>query len=133
MVLNQGRSLLTDRYGREDYDIDFKYGEGTEVSATCMLFYKNEPWFFGGYEETTQISTINGCKLERVGNLAFQFIDGVCTMFRGELFLCFNQNELKLCRNADSPLEAFSEATYSHYTHDYQNDITTSNSKIESL
>ena len=133
LVLNQGRSLLTDRYGREDFDINFEYGEDTEVYMTCMLFYNNEAWFFGGNHLSTQISKISGCKLERVGSLAFYFTDGVCTMFRNELFLCFDQSsdgeQMNLCRNADSPLGTFTKITHSHYNHDYQNDISASESK----
>ena len=123
---------MTDRYGREDYDINFEYGEGTSVYLTCMLFYNNEPWFFGGEgDNVRQISKINGCRLENVGDLAFPFYDGACTMFRQKLFLCFDRidggNEMKLCRTADSPFGEFTAATYSHYNHDYHNDLTASN------
>ena len=47
-----------------------------------------------------QMSKINGCQLDRVGDLPFEFYYGACTNFMAQtekVLMCFDINQLKTC------------------------------------
>ena len=50
------------------------------------------------------MSKINGCQLDRVGDLPFEFHYGACTNFvpaSEKILLCFDVNQLKTCHIFD--------------------------------
>ena len=50
------------------------------------------------------MSKINGCQLDRVGDLPFEFYYGACTNFVAQaekILLCFDVNQLKTCHIFD--------------------------------
>jgi len=73
-------------------DIWFVYGDKTDVYESCSVTYQNRFYIFGGHYEKRQISMINGCKLERTGDLNFDFYYGSCGAFsmpEEVVLLCF--------------------------------------------
>ena len=48
-------------------------------------------YFFGGSYHRTQVSRIDGCKLNRIGDLPFRMDEGGCANINNEkLILCFD-------------------------------------------
>ena len=101
-------------------NVDFTWGAGTSLYRSCSMTFQNNHYVFGGdniplyqgspeEESSTQISKLNGLKLERVGDLGFNFIDGACANVNDTMvYLCFPSNDLKQCRFTSQP-EGFEE------------------------
>ena len=47
---------LLDRDANEIDGLDFRYGEGTDVTASCATSFKGEMYLFGGYFAKEQVS-----------------------------------------------------------------------------
>ena len=60
---------LTNSNGKDDSDIDFIFGENTDVYQSCSLTWRGEHFVFGGLNERDQISKIIGCELKSIGKL----------------------------------------------------------------
>ena len=89
----------------------------SSCSRTLEQFVPS-PDLFGGVEETTQVSKLSSCKLNRIASLSFDFYDGACTNFNHEaIYLCFNYVNSKDCRKSRSPLENFDLVPNSNYDH----------------
>ena len=115
--------VVTDLSGKIEYPVDdfmFMYGKGTEVWKSCSLTWRGQFYIFGGQNEKTQVSTLNGCKLERVASLNFQFVFGGCAnVDERQIYLCFSENleDSDQCRYAEDPIENFTEVTRSNFDH----------------
>ena len=60
------------------------------------------------------------CKLEKIGDLDFDFHYGACTNVNNQyIFLCFSDNgqDLKKCRSSNTPLGKYSLEKKSSYPH----------------
>ena len=77
--------VITDSNGKEDYDFDFKYGEGTEVYLSCSVTWRGEFFIFGGWDRMQQVSKLVGCEMKRIGSLGFKHFRGACGNI-GEFF-----------------------------------------------
>ena len=133
--------LLTDADGNVNNLIyKFGFGQGASVYASCSMTYKNEFLIFGGdtgyhQGDARQISKVIGCRLQRVGTLAFDMRMGACTGVRDStIYLCFHAwgatSDKKRCRFANDPLDVFTEATLSSYEHS-RTSIASSNCKFK--
>ena len=113
--------LLTNSQGREDYDIEFHYGDGTEVISSCSLTWKGEFYVFGGSSKRRQISKLDGCELKQIGQLESLFVSGACATVAEEN-LCFSvypdDVEWRKCRVSSSPTGSFETVASSSYDHD---------------
>ena len=93
-------------------DFEFSLGQNTEVYYSCSLTWRGQFFVFGGNIEKSQISIINGCRLERVDSLDFDQTYGGCTNVNDRsIYLCFNyaSADYKKCRVANDPFGTFEE------------------------
>ena len=115
--------IITDAAGNVEYageDFEFSLGQDTEVYYSCSLTWRGQFFVFGGNEEKSQISSINGCRLERVGSLDFDQSYGGCANVNDQsIYLCFNSApaDYKQCRVANDPFETFHEIDETVYNH----------------
>ena len=76
-------------------------GANTDVYHSCSASLNGEMFLFGGYDSfTKQISKINGCSLELIGQLPFDFERGACgTILIPEprIMLCFGRTYKRKC------------------------------------
>ena len=89
-------------------------------------------YVFGGGSKKTQISKVTSCRLEPIGQLAFDHGFGDCLkVANNKVVLCFNNagGDSKKCRVASSPTGAFSEMALSQYDHRYTR-IATDNGEL---
>ena len=126
MVLNtygSNTAVITNGAGKVEYptlDFMFLYGEGTEAHKSCSMTWRGRFFIFGGETEKNQISVLNGCKLERIGDLQFEHYYGACSNVNDQVYLCFNvgsSSDLKKCRVASSPTGNYSEIAESNVNH----------------
>ena len=96
--------------------VDFKFGDDTEVHRSCSLQWQNRYYVFGGlYEkdkksQERQVSMVNGKRLERKATLDFNFEEGGCTVLNQiTIVLCFpdTYGEKDVCRQSNNPLRSF--------------------------
>ena len=112
-----GAPVLTNAAG-EDKDFDFEIDEKAQVQWSCSLTWQNELYVFGGRQRKTQISKITSCRLEPIGQLAFDHKLGDCVVVAStEIVLCFNESSGNKCRLASSPTGEFREMKPSQYDH----------------
>ena len=110
---------------RGDYQkLDFEFENNTQVFYSCSLQWKNQYYVFGGdfiEGDPTQISMVNGNRLERKGTLDFDFIFGGCTVLNKQtVVLCFgSRTEHDLCLQSNNPLGTFTKLPKSKYRHLY--------------
>ena len=112
--------IITNASGRDDRNFYFMMGNNTEVRYACSLTWRNQHFVFGGNSQKTQISMINICKLERIGQLDFNLNYGGCTnVAENRIYLCFNDasDDWKKCRMSDSPTGDFQEVQESIHDH----------------
>ena len=74
-------------------------------------------YLLGGYTEIRQISQVSGCRVERIDNLNFDFEAGACTVIHSQVLLCFDNNDGRVCRMANSPTGSFSKTRESIFFH----------------
>ena len=92
-VCNFNEPVLTDLSGRDDRELYFSMK--AEIYGACPLTWRNEHYIFGGYTRQRNVGKVNGCELEVVGELDFDFKFGGCANFRDEkLFLCFHSDQI---------------------------------------
>ena len=106
---------------RGGYDqLDFEFGDDTEVENSCSLQWQNRYFVFGGdYEQQKQVSMVNGNRLERKGSLDFDFDNGGCTVLNQRtIVLCFDFYETKVCRQSNNPLGSFTKLPNSNHEHE---------------
>ena len=105
--------IVTNAFGRQDTNFFFMMGENTEVRYSCGLTWRNQHFVFGGSVHKTQVSKINNCKLESVGQLTFYHSFGACAnVADNQIYLCFNDTpgDYKKCRMSSSPTGTFEDA-----------------------
>ena len=51
---------------------NFEYGTDTTPHKSCSLTFQNKAYVFGGYQNGKQISRLDGCSLEKIGELSFE-------------------------------------------------------------
>ena len=49
-----------------------------EISASCLVMYKNRPIIFGGSGDHYKILEVINCGLTKIGNLNFELLTGQC-------------------------------------------------------
>merc|ERR1712131_204815 len=99
LVLNTRSSsnqpVLIGFNGGEITELEFTMGANTDVYHSCSATLNGEMFLFGGYDSfTKQISKINGCSLELIGQLPFDFERGGCGTFlfpEPRIMLCFGR------------------------------------------
>ena len=87
--------------GNLENNLDFTMGENTEAFASCSAQLNGEFYVMGGRNFSDQISKINGCKLERIGDLPFTFYGGTCATYNipyESIFMCFGNEGHSDCR-----------------------------------
>ena len=111
-------------YPNGGYDqINFDFSNDTDVYRACSLQWHNHFYVFGGIDGrivNTQVSMVNGNRLEIIRKLEFAFDDGACTVLnQATILLCFDmrENHSKLCRQSNNPLGSFSKLPDSNYGH----------------
>ena len=98
--------------------LDFEFGNDTEVYASCSLQWQNDYYVFGGRSEERQVSMVNGNRLERKATLNFDFETGGCTVLNQRtIVLCFDLDKSNLCRQSNNPLGSFTKLPNSKYDH----------------
>ena len=99
--------------------LDFEFGNGTEVYNSCSLQWQNQYFVFGGRNEKRHVSMVNGNRLERKATLDFHFREGACTVLNQiTIVLCFNRYEYDVCRQSNNPLGSFTKLPNSNYDHE---------------
>ena len=84
--------------------MNFQFGENTYVQGACAASLNGENYVFGAEpdEFKNQFSKIEGCSLNRIGTLDFDFQFGFCGTYNfggtPKILLCFDQNQPKACR-----------------------------------
>ena len=125
LILNQQLApVLTNAEGLDERELNFGWEGNATAYQSCSLSWQNQMYVFGGTGSNfqNQISRLDGCKLQREGNLAFDLIRGACTNFNDEtIYLCFSNasGEYQRCRVSDGPTEAFKVVDNSLYPHQY--------------
>ena len=99
--------------------LDFEFGNDTEVYASCSLQWQNDYYVFGGRSEERQVSMVNGNRLERKATLDFDFVEGGCTVLNQRtIVLCFGESfNRDVCRQSNNPLGSFTKLPNSNYDH----------------
>ena len=100
--------------------LDFEFGNETEVWYSCSLQWQNNYYVFGGEAERRQVSVVNGNRLERKGTLDFDFNGGGCTVLNQlTVVLCFDWDAFKTCRQSKNPLGSFTKLPNTNHHHGY--------------
>lgn len=121
---------ITNAAGDVDRDFYFSIDNDAEVSRSCSIVWNNQLYIFGGKSMKTQISKVTNCRLERVGELAFNHAFGACTNVADDrIYLCFDEKNAKKCRVGSSPMGSFTEITSSHNAHKWTR-IATNNGEL---
>ena len=115
--------VLINAAAGESKDFNFEIDEEAQVYYSCSLTWQNELFVIGGNNsKKTQISKVTSCRLEPVGQLAFDHYFGTCVnVANNKVILCFNNasGDYNKCRMASSPTGEFSEMAPSQYDHRY--------------
>ena len=90
-----------------------------EVDGSCAVTHKNIQYIFGGKKNKRQVLKLDECKLKKFGKtvLGFDHESGGCSTSNGVIYLCFDLNDHKRCRKAESPDKEWSELTLSTFDH----------------
>ena len=113
--------LIIDGNGQSK-EIEFAYGSETETDSTCSIIWRGSMYVLGGDTYKTQISLVDRCRLEKIGDLPFNMKYGACAQRDDEeVFICFedykDSSTYKNCHVASGPLESFSNLPSSTYEH----------------
>ena len=105
--------------------VGFAFDYNVEVYQSCSVVFKGAMYVFGGVKENRQIAQVTNkdCGLKRLGSLAFDFVQGACTVIEGdEIMLCFDikaNDQGRVCRidkNPSGSLDKISEeSNHNHY------------------
>merc|ERR1712106_93827 len=97
-----------------------RWGDEGEVSADgyCSLTFQNQFYFLGG-SYSTQISRVENCKLERIGDLAIEMRYATCTATANEILMCFASNNSKQCYKGPTPFNITEPIEQTQYDHSY--------------
>ena len=113
--------IITNAAGEVNRNFNFSIDSEAQVYGSCSLTWQNELYVLGGYNTRTQISKMNKCRLEPVGELPFDHYYGDCVnVADGRVYVCFNSYDSvdkKKCRVASSPYGLFDEISLSLYDH----------------
>ena len=105
--------------GKQSTSLNFKFSDDTNVVESCGITFNGQFFIYGGYNER-QIAKVNGCSLETVGSLEFDFVGGGCTYANNQILLCFHQDsDHKTCYSSMDPLGPFTTIQKSIYEHGY--------------
>lgn len=119
--------------GPYDDDLNFKYGENTEVKQSCATTLNGEMYIFSGSsyknnklsDNYKQISKVGNCGMTRVGELPYDVDDGFsggggCNTFSFQqnefVMLCFYDGPGKKCMIYDGTTfdKNITESTFGH-------------------
>jgi len=99
-----------------DNDINFTYDLNTEVYESCAATLDGEMFVLGGWNEKKQISKVQNCKLNRVGEMPFDFYEGACNTFPFGIMLCFSHDAKQECHSFHGT--SFKTEPSSKFSHD---------------
>ena len=112
--------------GKQSTSLNFKISDDTKVVESCGITFNGQFFIYGGYSNKRQIAKVNGCSLETVGSLEFDFFSGGCTNANNQILLCFHQgsaydqdSDHKTCYSSMDPLGPFTTIQKSIYEHGY--------------
>lgn len=123
LVLNSSRNgwkpaMLINIEGEQEELACFERDQNTEAHDACSIKWRNQMHIFGGFGMKRQISKLNGFKLEGIGRLSFGHKSGTCSVMNDQyIYLCFNSDDNKRCRQSTGPLETFSDVSLSNHDH----------------
>ena len=109
-------SVITNKFGEEDYSFNFSADSNTEVHASCSLSVKGKMMIFGGTVERRQIAAVEDCQLKRIDDLPFDFYLGGCGYFRNKFHFCFGYDN-HTCLLLDNDFEATGESSLTNVPH----------------
>ena len=97
----------------------FRLESKTEVFQSCSLIFAGRSYIYGGSNEKTQLSMVDGCALKRIGDLPFEFFRGACTSTPNAIYLCFESgSDYRTCRMATGdpagPFEFIDKSIHDH-------------------
>ena len=100
--------------------LNFDFDEKTEVYDSCSVQWYNHFYIFGGNNYNRQVSRVNGNRLERKGDLSFNFYSGGCTVLNQQtVVLCFGTYNVAedVCRQSNNPIGPFTKLNKSNFAH----------------
>ena len=74
-------------------------------STACYVSHKDELFFYGGLENTRQISKLSCDQLVHKRTLNFDLVGGRCASNNNYILLCFPKENKRLCYKSSSPLQ----------------------------
>ena len=86
------------------HEVNFQFGQDTYVQGACAATLNGERYVFGASHEQykTQFSKIEGCSLNRMGTLDFDFKLGSCGTYNfggtPKILLCHDHSQPAACR-----------------------------------
>ena len=113
----------------------FQPEKETVIKYSCSLIWQRKVYVYGGTLRMNmlynQISRLDGLKLNRVGSLDFNMLDGGCSvMDEKHIFLCFDSynskddNAYRQCWRSKNPLTDFVKIPASSFEHSKAKIIT---------
>ena len=108
-----------------DSNSGFTLRSETHVNRACPAMLNGDMYVFGGRigpgsaGELPQISKINGCSLDRVGDLPRSFGNGACGTYlfpEERVMLCFSSEDYRACMSYDGS-NVDTSFPLSHYDH----------------
>ena len=116
--------MITNLSGAKITGFKFEYDYETEVYKSCSVIWQNENYVFGGENQKRQIAKIDGCRLRRIGELAFDLMAAGCVNVNNQkILLCFNldfdlsSDDFDKCRSLPSPTGSYQDVQRSKYAH----------------
>ena len=110
---------MTDLMGKQSTSLNFKISDDTQVYSSCGITFNGQFFIYGGdgnYDR--QVAKVNGCSLEIVGSLEFDFQRGGCTTANNQILLCFDYyGDHKTCYSSMNPMGPFTTIDKSIYEH----------------
>ena len=85
----------------------FEEGTGAKYGDACSVLMNGKMMFFGGYQESRQVSEISDCSMQLVGTLPMSFFGGGCNAFHmndqtdQSALLCFYNNGRQQCHTLE--------------------------------
>ena len=74
-------------------------------STACYVSHKDELFFYGGLQNTRQISKLSCDQLVHKRTLNFDLVGGRCASNNNYILLCFPKENKRLCYKSSSPLQ----------------------------
>ena len=73
------------------------------LQESCFVTHKDTLFFYGGSQNSRQISKLDCDQLVHYRNLNFEFVGGRCASNNNYILLCFPKDNKRLCYKSNSP------------------------------